>query len=199
MDIGVKERVIGAVVLVLLGIIIIPWVLQGPAPDSAVTRNVPLPAASTSAAPAEYRMDLTGQAPQTPITPAPQPVAQAAPQMPAPGASSTQAGAEKVQVPAHTATVPKKVLPVERNNPAPAASGGWLVQAGSYGSERNALKLQKTLEQHGYRVLISRYTAGKSTYYRVRVGPYTKRAAAEQAVPAINRIYGGKAKVVPNS
>lgn len=146
-------------------------------------------------------MDLTGQAPQVPVNPAPQPVAQAAPQAQAPsaGASSTQAATEKVQAPAGAAAAPKKILPVERNTPAPAASGGWVIQAGSYSSERNALKLQKSLEQHGYRVLISRYKAGSSTYYRVRVGPYSKRAAAEQAVPAINRIYGGKAKVVPNS
>ena len=199
MDIGVKERVIGAVVLVVLGIIIIPWVLQGPAPESTVTRNVPLPAASTAAAPAEYRMDLTGQAPQVPVTSAPQPAAQSAPPVSGVAAPDSSAGTEKTQAPVVAAATPKKISPVERKREVPAAGGGWLVQAGSYGSEPNALKLQKTLEKHGYRVLVSRYQAGNSTYYRVRVGPYSTRAAAEQVIPAINRLYGGKAKVVPNS
>lgn len=199
MDIGVKERVIGAVVLVVLGIIIIPWVLQGPAPESPVTQNLPLPAASTSSAPREYRMDLGNQADQASSQPVSNPVPapeQAAPSVPAaipvvqgvkPGTPKSTAAASKTQ-------------PIERAGlNSTASAGGWMVQAGSYGSEHNALKLQKTLTQHGYHVLISHYSTSGTTYYRVRVGPYAERSAAEKAVPAIDHIYGGKAKVVPNS
>ncbi|MGH8373114.1 MAG: SPOR domain-containing protein [Gammaproteobacteria bacterium] len=196
MDIGVKERVIGAVVLVVLGIIIIPWVLQGPAPESSVTRNVPLPAASTTAAPQEYRMDLSGQASQ-PVQPAMNP---AQPTPSAAVANPPAAQAVRHKAPPSTPTTAPQSQPIERAAAASSTvSGGWMVQAGSYGSEHNALKLQQTLAQRGYHVLISRYSTGSTTYYRVRVGPYAERAAAEKAVPAINHIYGGKAKVVPNS
>jgi DedD protein len=181
----------------VLGIIIIPWVLQGPAPESSVTQNVPLPAASTSSAPREYRMDLSGQAAQPPAAPAavlPNQTAQ----------SANPVATSGTQNPSHQApaSVPvnQKPQPIARAAADNAtATGGWMVQAGSYGSEHNALKLQKTLEQHGYRVQISRHNAAGKTYYRVWVGPYAERAAAEKAIPAIDHIYGGKAKAVPNS
>lgn len=192
MDIGVKERVIGAVVLVILGIIIIPWVLQGPSPDTAVTHSVVLPAATTSSAPQEYRMDLGGNQaqPSAPVS---------APAMPQPAVKSPATQPDAWSAPVSNPPVVTQPKPVVRTGPAAAntSGGGWLVQAGSYGSERNALKLQATLKQHGYAVHISRYSEGRKTYYRVRVGPYAQRAAAEKALPAINRIYGGKAKVVP--
>lgn len=198
MDIGIKERVIGAVVLVILGIIIIPWVLQGPSPDTAVTHGVALPAASTSSTPQEYRMDLSGEQAQpsasvpAPAMPQPVPQQQAAA---TPPAARPDAGNAPISN-APPVAQPKAVV---RTGPAVVntSGGGWLVQAGSYGSEGNALKLQATLKQHGYAVHVSRYSEGRKTYYRVRVGPYAQRATAEKAVPAINRIYGGKAKVVP--
>lgn len=190
MDIGVKERVIGAAVLVVLGIIIIPWVLQGPAPDSAVTRDVPLPAASTQAAPAEYRMDLSNPA----LSPAPLAAGRTA------EPATTQHAVPAPVVPAPAAVKPQAI---ER---APATgksgtvqSGGWVIQAGSYGSQVNAQRLQKTLQAHGYKVVISPHASGGKTWYRVWVGPYAARGTAEQALPAINRLYGGKARVVPNA
>jgi DedD protein len=196
MDIGVKERVIGAVVLVVLGIIIIPWVLQGPAPESSVTQSVPLPAASTATAPREYRMDLSNQvtpSTQPAMNPAPAPVQQV---QSAPVATLPATQAVRHTAPASAPAIPA-AQPIERAST--AGKGGWMVQAGSYGSEHNALRLKQTLAQHGYHVLISRYSKGDTTYYRVRVGPYAERTAAEKAVSAINHIYGGKAKVVPNS
>lgn len=197
MDIGVKERVIGAVVLVVLGIIIIPWVLKGPAPESSVTQDVSLPAASTSSAPREYRMDLGSQAAQAPANPVPAVPTQAV-------QSETPVSTSGAQSPSHQAPASVPVHPEPQPIARAAAgntvaAGGWMVQAGSYGSEHNALNLQKTLEKHGYHVQINRHSAAGKIYYRVWVGPYAERAAAEKAVPAINHIYGGKAKVVSNS
>jgi DedD protein len=206
MDIGVKERVIGAVVLVILGIIIIPWVLQGPSPDTAVTHSVALPAATTSSAPQEYRMDLNGNQAQSPVSgPAPAVSQPATPQsanpqpaVPQQAAAPPAARPNVWNEPVGSAPAVTQPKVVERTTPVVKTVGeGWLIQAGSYGSERNALKLQVALKQHGYAVHVSRYSVGRKTYYRVRVGPYAQRAAAEKAVPAINRIYGGKAKVVP--
>ena len=80
-----------------------------------------------------------------------------------------------------------------------APQGKWLVQAGSYGSETNAAKVAHILEQHGYHASVSRFSKGRQTYFRVRVGPYADRSAADKAAPAVARAYGGKAEVVPNS
>ena len=181
MEIGLKERLIGAVVLVILGIIIIPFFLKGSAPDSGVSQSVTLPPSSGTASPQQYTMALT----------------------PASG-TAVQASAAATQVPVApqpaAAPAAKPVVhSIARQQEAPAATGKWVVQAGSYGSDVNAGKVAHTLEQHGYHAYVSRFTKGGQTYYRVRVGPYADRASADKAAPAVARAYGGKAEVVPNS
>jgi DedD protein len=115
---------------------------------------------------------------------------------PAPAASTA------APAPAQPAAATPKptVHSIPRATPVAAApQGKWLVQAGSYGSEANAAKVAHSLEQHGYHASVSRFSKGGTTYYRVRVGPYADRAAAERAMAGVARSYGGKAEVVPNS
>ena len=68
-----------------------------------------------------------------------------------------------------------------------------------YGLPFPFAKVAHKLEQHGYHASVSRFSKGGTTYYRVRVGPYTDRAAAEKAMAGVAHAYGGKAEVVPNS
>ena len=183
MEIGLKERLIGAVVLVLLGVIIIPFFLKGSAPDSGVAQPVTLPPAAGTAAPQQYTMSLAPAGGTAALAPA------AATQAPAPQAAAAPA----------PAPAPKPVVHSIARQAAPAVEGKWLIQAGSYGSEANATKVAHTLEQHGYHASVSRFTKGGQTYFRVRVGPYAERSAADKAAPGVARAYGGKAEVVPNS
>ena len=180
MEIGLKERLIGAVVLVILGVIIIPFFLKGSSPDSGVTQSVTLPPSDATSAPQQYTMTLTpGPGTVVAATPATQaPVPAAAPAAPA---------------------VKPVVHAIARQPEAAAPQGKWVVQAGSYGSEANAAKVAHTLTQHGYHASVSRFTKGGRTFYRVRVGPYADRSAAEKAAQAVARTYGGKAEVVPNT
>ncbi|HEV2111453.1 MAG TPA: SPOR domain-containing protein [Gammaproteobacteria bacterium] len=187
MEIGLKERLIGAVVLVILGVIIIPFFLKGSAPDSGVSQSVTLPPSAGTAAPQQYTMSLVpGAGTASPAT-----------------AASTQAQAPTAQPPtARPAAAPAPnpvVHSISRTAETPPSQGKWLVQAGSYGSEANAAKVAHILEQHGYHASVSRFIKGGQTYYRVRVGPYAERSAADKAAPAVARAYGGKAEVVPNS
>jgi DedD protein len=182
MEIGLKERLIGAVVLVVLGVIIIPFFLKGSSPDSGATQQVTLPPSAGTAAPQQYTMSLAPGSGTAALVPAAATQAPAAQPAPAPA--------------------PKPVVhSISRSQPAaaPAAAGKWVIQAGSYGSEANAAKVAHTLEQHGYRASVSRFSKGGQTYYRVRVGPYAERSAADKAVSGVARAYGGKAEVVPNS
>jgi DedD protein len=179
MEIGLKERLIGAIVLVILGVIIIPFFLKGSSPDSGVTQSLTLPPSGATTAPQQYTMALT------------------------PASGTVVAATPVTQAPAAAPPAPPAAKPVvhsiERKPETPAPQGKWLVQAGSYGSEANAAKVAHTLEQHGYHASVSRFTKGGQTYFRVRVGPYADRSAAEKAAPAVARTYGGKAEVVPNS
>jgi len=181
MQIGLKERLIGAVVLVVLGIIIIPlFIKSAPAPDTAANQVMnPAPAGSTAL-----------QQVTLPLNAAP--AAATAP------AASTRTAA--VPTPA-AASLPKPAahpIPRAPAAAAPATTGNWAVQAGSYGSEANAGKVVKTLQQHGFHAVVSRTTKSGKTLFRVRVGPYQERADAEKAAASVSKAYGGKAEVVPN-
>ncbi|HLW73605.1 MAG TPA: SPOR domain-containing protein [Gammaproteobacteria bacterium] len=179
MEIGLKERLIGAVVLVILGVIIIPFFLKGsPAPDAAVNQTLTLPPGGSTAV----------QQVTLPLTPGAAPAA-AAP------AAGTRIATAAMPV---TSPVPA-VHPIQRPAaPAAQPEGKWLVQAGSYSSESNADKVVKTLEQHGFRASVSRILKSGHSYYRVRVGPYAARADADKAAAAVAKAYAGKAEVVPN-
>jgi len=188
MEIGLKERLIGAVVLVILGVIIIPFFLKGSSPDSGVAQQVSLPPAAGTAAPQQYTMSLapgSGTAALAPAATTQAPALQPAAAAPAP------APEQKPVV--HSIARPQPAAA------APAPEGKWVIQAGSYGSEANAAKVAHTLVQHGYHASVSRFSKAGHTYYRVRVGPYADRSSADKAAPGVGHAYGGKAEVVPNS
>ena len=187
MEIGLKERLIGAVVLVVLGVIIIPFFLKGSAPDSGTAQQVTLPPAAGTAATQQYTMSLAPGSGTTTLAPAP------SSQAPAAQAPAAAVPAQKPVV--HSIARPQPAVAA----PAPAPEGKWVIQAGSYGSEANAAKVAHTLVQHGYHASVSRFSKSGHTYYRVRVGPYAERSAADKAAPAVARAYGGKAEVVPNT
>jgi DedD protein len=182
MEIGLKERLIGAVVLVVLGVIIIPFFLKGSSPDSSTAQQLTLPPSAGTAAPQQYTMSLAPGSSTATLAPA------AATQAPA---------AQPAPAPAQTPVVHS----IARSQPAaaPAAGGKWVIQAGSYGSQANADKVAHTLGQHGYHASVSRFSKGGHSYFRVRVGPYAERSAADKAVAGVARAYGGKAEVVPNA
>lgn len=201
MQVGLKERLIGAVVLVIVAAIVIPWVLKGNSTSGGATVSKPLtlPAAATAAPVQTYRLPLNA------LSSAAAPPA---------GVSSAQSGrgsppalAPRTQVPEATPaprphaqrrpTVPAQAAPAK---PAPVTPAGkWVVQAGSYDSEHNAHAVERKLKAHGYRAFVSRYRSGAHTFYRVRVGPYSSKAEAARAVAKISRAAGAKAAVMPNS
>ncbi|HVA55360.1 MAG TPA: SPOR domain-containing protein [Gammaproteobacteria bacterium] len=192
MEIGLKERLIGAVVLVVLAVIIIPWVLKGGStPDTTVTKSLTLPPAAVTNGQPAYHMDLSNPA----------------------GAASASEPAVITQVPlaaVKQGSPTSKIMAAPIDEPAKqpnlehaasvaTKSGGWVVQAGSYSNESNAHRVQNKLTKQGYHAYISRFHKGSRTYYRVRVGPYTDRVSAEHVVTGVGKAFGGRAVVVPNS
>lgn len=191
MEIGLKERLIGAVVLVILAVIIIPWVLKGGStPDTTVTKSLTLPPVTATSGQPAYHMDLNN------------PATAASGSMPA--AAATHVAQTNISphplVPEAAPAAQAAAQPApEHVKPTVTATGGWVVQAGSYSNEANARSLQGKLVKQGYHAYISRFHKGSHTYYRVRVGPYTDRASAERVVSGVGHAFGGKAVVVPNS
>ena len=188
MDPGMKQRLIGAAVLVALAVIFLPMLVQGPAPDSGVS-DVPLSMPDAPAGNYETR-DLPLVTPGTtpdggalgmsstppPTDGAPLPAVDTA--NPVAGPSSSIAvplgdgGATKAEpLPAASAEM----------LPAPTAGGDYAVHFGSFSSSTAADKVVGSLRASqlpGYRE--QGLVDGKPVW-RVRIGPYASRADAEAA------------------
>jgi len=185
MEQTLKQRLIGAVVLVSLAVIFIPIILEGP-DDEWTPRSHSLPDKPQL----DYRADMDLVLP---------PAAQEDQQPPAAEAAISPASTEQAVVePARPVAVPP--VPVtkparidETTKPAvkPPASPvsktprGWFVQVGSFGQEMNAKGLQDRLAADGYKVLLLEIEIGKKHAYRVLVGPSASRAAAEKLAASL--------------
>jgi DedD protein len=204
MDRRVKERLVGASILVVLIVLIVPELLSGPAPAPATSRlraNAPEPR--------NVIVDLgNGKAQAT--APASDSVAAPAASAPSPAAASAvpNAGDAAHSSPeAPAAATPATAPAALENAPAhptslatarkPANSGhSWAVQLGSFASRENADKLAHQLKAQGFAVYISPSGSGASSRYRVRVGPMADRGAATQTVAKLKSV-GQVASLVP--
>src|SRR5690606_7385572 len=154
MDTTLKQRLIGAVVLVALAVIFLPMLVQGPAPDSGVADvSMRVPDAPSG----EYQTrELPLLAPPSDASrgPLPSPA-----QEPAAAAAADDA-------------------PAARPDPASAA-GQWAVSFGAYASAADADAVLARLRQAGLAGFSQTATLNGSKAWRVRGGPDPDRALAE--------------------
>lgn len=216
MDRRVKERLVGASILLLLIVLIVPELLSGPAPAIAgrplaagrpaasapeAVRNITVDLA-TSKASATEPADAAGSSSAEP------PVTQTAAASTAAGADSR--GDEGNGAPAAVPATPRvpageKAAPsprVETASQAPTistarpAGGAWAVQLGSFASRANADKLMHQLRGQGFPAYVASGGSGSSLRYRVRVGPLADRAAAAQTAAKLKAL-GHSSSFVP--
>ena len=202
MDVQAKDRLTGAVILVVLLVLVVPELLSGP------ERKVVAATAPRSDEPPlrSYTMDLGAPASDpagaavpaptatTPATSAPMAVA-AAPPLPAPVvtaplpataapvAASRPSAAAPVTASRPAAAAPAKEsvkAPAAAHPPPPATSGaGWTVQLGSFASRANAERLVLDLKAKGFAAFSTESGSAGRKLYRVRVGPPEDHASAE--------------------
>jgi DedD protein len=190
MDRRVKERLVGAVILLALIVSIVPELLPGPAPSPAAAK----PAISPEPV-RNITVDLaTSKAPEAGAADAVEPHS-AAPASAAPNAAPNPAGAPPAAPPAHLETAAP--APTSQASGAkPKAAGAWAVQLGSFASRANADKLMHQLRAQGFAVYLVPGGSGAGVRYRVRVGPMTDRGAAAQVVAKLKSL-GHPASFVP--
>src|SRR5690606_23989214 len=190
MDSSLKQRLLGATVLIALAVIFVPMFISGTAPPESSemqTRDLAIPPAPER----EFQervlpVDVPSVAPPAPEgPPASAPTAVDAP-VPSPASSSPLP--EAAPAPANPAPPPAKppsVKPAAAATEAPpaggAASGRWLVHLGVYANTANARDLVAKLKKAGYPAFAEDAVANGKPAERVRVGPYASRAAAEAA------------------
>jgi cell division septation protein DedD len=153
MDTSLKQRLIGAAVLVALAVIFLPMLVQGPAPDSGAS-DVPLSMPATPDTGMETReLPLTGPG-----------------DMPSGGATGMPAGGDAAATDAPA-----------QSFPAATAGGDYAVHFGSYASADAAQSVVRALQKArlpGYSEAVQ--LDGKPAW-RVRIGPFASQADAEAA------------------
>ena len=115
-----------------------------------------------------------------PPAPAPQTTPATAPQTsPAPPPQQSAAPAPKPAAPP-----PDKPADPPKATAKPPATGGWVVQVMALRTREGADKLSSDLKTKGYPAFVANPARG---LYRVRVGPFAKRAEAEQIAGRLAR------------
>jgi len=198
MERALKERIIGAAVLVVVVVLVVPVFLDGP-PDSGeiVSERVPLPGQADQQVKTQIlELDRTVPVPANngQAEPAQVVVVQEA-TSPAPAAAQTEA--KPVPKPIPEPVVEK---PVD-NKPEPAATssstGMWAVQLGSFGNQENAERLAADLRKQGFAAFLSQLSTDSGQLHRVRVGPQKDRQSAEAMAERLEKA-GHKGKVLPH-
>jgi DedD protein len=213
MDQGLKERLVGAAVLIAIAVWLIPWVLDGPeAPVEATGGSLQLPAAEEPMPMRTQTLRLGDAAEPSTELPssadssrqADQPLEAAAPPAETPSETSAPAEApvvaavrsEPERAPAvTTAPSPREATPPPPKPAQAAATGDWTVQLGSFSDEANARRVAQRSGTFGYKAEVSTIKSGGRTLYRVRVGSGRLRAEAEATVSAL-KAHGIDASVV---
>ncbi len=172
MNDGLKQRIIGAVVLVALGILFIP-VLFDKERIEPVDRATQIP-------------------PEPELQPLPLPEAATAPRTPAPQVEQPIDGefaiedVEPAVEPAPSTPAPKPT-PVELEGPQTADA--WVLQIASYKFENHASALRDELIGRGYKSFIKTVDTSSGPRTRLYVGPSIDKASLEQAKRELDNEY----------
>ena len=197
MERTLKERIIGAIVLVTFVVLVVPVFLDGP-PEGGATVS--------------ERVLLPGQAGQDTKTV----VLNRERDEPIPAANRD----ENASTPGNVAVSKpeeERPVPVPVREPAPAraeaqsdpepqpdvtskaasTTGMWAVQLGSFSNKQNAEKLAADLRKQGFAAFLSQLKTDSGQLQRVRIGPQKDRESAELMASRLSKI-GREGQVVPH-
>lgn len=195
MDLALKQRLVGAIVLVALGVIFIPMLLDGPTDPAAhdASMRVPEPPdgrMETRRLPMRPGLETAEDAGAAPVTQNPAPT-------PAPGGSPPAARDE-------APTPGDRVVAPEPGEPPPATDAdrvagdavtdrdrGWGLQVGTFSNATNAENLVKRLTAAGFPAYGEAVTVGQQRMRRVRIGTWPTREQALDAGDRLGREFPG--------
>lgn len=176
-----RERLIGAAAIVVVGIVVIPWLVSRARFAHELNQSrplsVPVSTAGTSASP-----DLVLALPPLASTPAGTSAPASAPAATRthPALASASAATRTHPAPTAAAVPPSSAEPVS----------GWSVQVASVTDPGAAATLAAKLIHAGFKAFVSPHLLNGKTWYRVRVGPYPDAASAKAAEAKIAAVSG---------
>lgn len=204
METTLKQRLIGAAVIIALAVIFVPMILDGSGRQESVALNMEIPPEPTFS----FESDLSSPKELDDIPP-----------IEKPKAKLPKAQEPKAQEPKPTVTEvePKKPEKVQNKTTAPAAKqvdkvkvvkatedhiktdpklSGWAVQVAAFGEKGKALALQEKLLAGKMSAFTEQSGSGNKLIYRVKVGPELKRENAEKLRDKIEKEHGLKGSFV---
>lgn len=188
MDPALKQRLVGATVLVALGVIFIPMLLERGSDDARLSVQMEIPPQP------EIKFKDPQPLDNKPIS-KPQPLKEAV------QAAQAQKQAEQAKPKAPTKKPPAKEKPVTAAKVKPKATAAkpkatsgkqWIVQVGSFSRKVNAQVLSDKLKALGFSAFVESAKANTGPVYRVRIGPLANREAATKMVKQLDRKGGYK-------
>jgi DedD protein len=184
-EITVKQRLAGAIVLIALGVIFIPMLLDGagmkekdrlelrmpPKPKYDFPRHIeelPLPESTEEDVPVSDKPAPAGATSDT------SPVSEARPE-------KTVKVTPKIKEPVKQESEP--AVPASRN----PGLDSYVIQVGSFGDRKNALLLRDKLRKSGFTAFVESAKAQGKVMTRVKVGPVVKREEAESLLKRLDK------------
>lgn len=161
MDTTLKQRLIGAVVLIALAVIFLPMLIKGPAPDSGVS-------------------DVSTKVPDAPEGQFVEIPLNTVGDVPAGGAVGLKPG--EPAAPAASEAIPlgaDAAAPASTTLPEATAAGDYAVNFGAYATPADAAQMVAMLKKAQLPGFSESTTINGKPAYRVRIGPYADRAQAE--------------------
>jgi DedD protein len=203
MERALKERIIGAAVLVVVVVLIVPVFLDGPpAENEVVSTSVPLPGQSEQ----DTRTVVLDRDRTEPVpaatsnedrAPKPEP-------KPAVDTSTAQLATDTTPPAGEPEIVDAEPPPVQKPSPQDippvsnvSTTGMWAVQLGSFSDRRNAERLAADLRKQGFAAFLSQLPTDSGELHRVRIGPQKDRASAEAMAERLQKA-GHSGKVLPH-
>ena len=191
MEKALKERIVGAIVLVAVVVLVVPVFLDGPpAEGEIISERVPLPGQSEQ----KIQTVVLDRDRDQPV--------------PARELNAARKSAEQAQVPEPTPVQPPPqdstvtiAAPEPENKVVVQAAGSttgmWAVQLGSFANKQNAEILAADLRKQGFAAFLSQLTTSSGQLHRVRIGPQKDREAADAMAARLLKA-GHTGKVLPH-
>lgn len=163
-----KQRLVGAVVLIALAVIFIPMLLSGGREIDMPVFGSNVPERSTEITNIQHIEIENTQAASQPVNPKRIPIAEGMPEPKIVKEKKTTSIVDTIVA----LTKEEEKKPVVKNNV-------WAVQVGSFAKKSNALGLKDKLRKKKIHAFVERVMKNNKAVYRVRVGPEITRKKAE--------------------
>jgi DedD protein len=172
-DRALKERIIGAIILVLFVVLVVPVFLDGTAIDrEMISEPVPLPGQS-----GDQNRTVVLKRDRT---------------VPVPAAGQTKVRTDPKPPPAEIKSEAASAPIAADTSP----TGMWAVQLGSFSERERAERLAAELKQLEFAAFLSRSPTESGELHRVRIGPLKDRESAEAMAGRLQKA-GHTGQVVP--